>query len=96
MKTERDTENGRRHGMERGSALGGAPWGRSPLNLRLGLAAFGLVASVALAVLSFAAGLPWLGVVMAVIAAVALADAVVVGRRVVRRRRRGEHHSLFE
>ncbi|WP_019633795.1 DUF6343 family protein [Actinomadura atramentaria] len=105
MRTERDA---RRHAgdehenderpeqVERGRTLAGAPLGRSPLNLRLGLAVFGLVACGALAALCFVAGLVWLGAAMCVLAVVAAVDLAVVARRVVRRRRRGEHHTLFE
>jgi Flp pilus assembly protein TadB len=69
---------------------------RSALNLRLALAAFGLVSCTGLAVGAFLAGILVLGVILALLAVIAVVDLVVVGRRVVRRRRRGEHHSLFE
>lgn len=69
---------------------------RSALNLRLALATFGLVICTVFAVLAFWAGIPVLGVMLAVLAVVAAVDLVVVGRRVAGRRRRGEHHTLFE
>lgn len=69
---------------------------RSALNLRLVLATFGLVSCSALAVLTVRAGYPVLAVALIVLAAVAAVDLTVVGRRVARRRRRGEHHTLFE
>ncbi|WP_436759912.1 DUF6343 family protein [Streptosporangium sp. V21-05] len=69
---------------------------RSALNLRLFLAVFGLVVCTALAVLSAWAGITALAVSMAVLAAVAVVDIVVVGIRIARRRRRGERHTLFE
>ncbi|WP_018656504.1 DUF6343 family protein [Actinomadura flavalba] len=96
MGREREPGDRRAGGVEHGKALAGAPWGRSALNLRLLLAGFGLVICVGLGVLSWAVGYPWLGVVLFVLAAVALVDLVVVGRRVKRRRERGEHHTLFE
>jgi len=71
---------------------------RSALNLRLVLAAFGLVSCTALAIGLFWAGFrvaAWLAVAVALVAAVNL--AVVQYRRVQRRRREpGEHQSLFE
>ena len=66
---------------------------RSALNLRLLLAAFGLVVCAALAILAFASDAPAPGIVLAVLAGVAIGDLVVVQRR---RRRRGGRHSLFE
>ena len=69
---------------------------RSALNLRLVLATFGLVSCTALAVVTFWVGIPALGVALVILAVVAAVDLVVVGRRVIRRRRRGERHSLFE
>lgn len=69
---------------------------RSALNLRLLLAIFGLVVCTALAVLSAWAGIAALAVSMAALAAVAVADIVVVGIKITRRRRRGERHTLFE
>ncbi|NIZ91873.1 DUF6343 family protein [Kineococcus rubinsiae] len=63
---------------------------RSPLRLRLLLAAFGLVVCTVLAVLWFTADPPPGGArapgwVLAVLALAALADLVVVGRRLRRR-----------
>ncbi|MFF5233098.1 DUF6343 family protein [Dactylosporangium sp. NPDC000521] len=65
----------------------------SPLNLRLVLATFGLVTSIAFAVLLFRAHLPLPAWAFVFLAAVAAVDLVVVQRR---RRARGGHHSLFE
>lgn len=70
----------------------------SALNLRLALASFGLVFSVVLAWLSFAAGLPALGWCAVALAVVTVIDLVVI---MVRRRQRRQaepaaHHSLFE
>jgi hypothetical protein len=64
----------------------GAPPARSALTLRAVLAAFGLVFSVGAAWISFAAGLTVLGVIMAIVAVVALADLVWI----LYRKRRGE------
>jgi Flp pilus assembly protein TadB len=69
---------------------------RSALNLRVVLATFGLVSCTAFAVAAFWVGIPALGVVLVILAVVAAVDLIVVGRRVIRRRRRGERHSLFE
>jgi hypothetical protein len=69
----------------------------SALNLRLVLAAFGLVSSVVLAVVSFDAGLDPLGWVLVFVAFIATVDLVVVQlRRRARRRTDGGHKSLFE
>jgi membrane protein YdbS with pleckstrin-like domain len=68
----------------------------SALNLRLVLAALGLVSSVVLALVSFGVGLDALGVLL-VLAVVAVVDLVVVQlRRRARRRTEGGHSSLFE
>ncbi len=70
----------------------------SALNLRLLLAAFGLVTCGVLAfVTARAAWLP-AAVVLGLLAAVALADIVVIQRRRAARRREepGVDHSLFE
>ena len=64
----------------------GAPPARSALTLRAALAAFGLVFCAVAAGFSFAAGLPALGWVLVVLAAVALVDLGVV----LNRKRRGE------
>ncbi|MER5623028.1 MULTISPECIES: DUF6343 family protein [unclassified Streptosporangium] len=69
---------------------------KSALNLRLALAIFGLVVCTALAVFATQAGITALAVALAVLAAIAVVDIVVVGIRIVRRRRRGERHTLFE
>ncbi|MFI2711503.1 DUF6343 family protein [Micromonospora sp. NPDC018662] len=70
----------------------------SALNLRLVLALFGVVVMTVFAVLAFAADLAWLGVVCAILAAVAVVDLVVIQRRRAARRREepGVRHSLFE
>lgn len=70
----------------------------SALNLRLVLAAFGLVTMVVFAVLAARADLLWLAVVCAVFAVVAVVDLVVIQRRRAARRRAepGRRHSLFE
>ncbi|WP_229398075.1 DUF6343 family protein [Micromonospora okii] len=70
----------------------------SALNLRLVLAAFGLVVMTVFAVLAFRADLVVLGVVCAVFAVVAVVDLVVIQRRRAARRREepGARHSLFE
>ncbi|KAB1904375.1 DUF6343 family protein [Micromonospora sp. AMSO31t] len=70
----------------------------SALNLRLALALFGLVTMTVFAVLAFAAGVTWLGVVCAILAAVAVVDLVVIQRRRAARHREepGARHSLFE
>ncbi|MFY1693599.1 DUF6343 family protein [Plantactinospora sp. WMMB782] len=71
----------------------------SALNLRLALAAFGLVICVALGVLALRADLLVLAVVLGILAVVAVVDLVVVQRRRIARRREeppGTKHSLFE
>ncbi|MEU9742283.1 DUF6343 family protein [Micromonospora chersina] len=70
----------------------------SALNLRLVLALFGLVSMTLFAVLAFAADVTWLGVVCAILAAVAVVDLVVIQRRRAARHREepGARHSLFE
>lgn len=70
----------------------------SALNLRLVLATFGLVTMTLFAVVAFWAKLVWLGVVCAVLAAVAVVDLVVIQRRRAARHREepGVRHSLFE
>jgi hypothetical protein len=70
----------------------------SALNLRLVLASFGLVASVAFAVLLGRAGYGVAAAVMAAVAVTAAIDIVVIERR-RRARRRADpdaHPSLFE
>ncbi|MFC0860963.1 DUF6343 family protein [Sphaerimonospora cavernae] len=66
---------------------------RSALNLRIALAAFGLVVCVLFAALAVAAGLTVLAIGLAGLALIAVVDLVVVIRR---RARRGDGHSLFE
>lgn len=70
----------------------------SPLNLRLALAAFGLVVCSVLAVLLFRAGWAVPGWLLAAWAVVALVDIVVIQlrRRARGRAEAGRHHSLFE
>jgi Flp pilus assembly protein TadB len=67
------------------AGFGGAPPAQSALTLRLVLAGFGLVVCVAGGILLLVAGVPvWIAVVLFVLAAVALADLVVVTRRKAR------------
>jgi len=68
------------------AGVGGSTPARSALTLRAVLAAFGLVVCAVGAVLAFAAGLTWFGVVLAVIAVVALLDLAWV----LYRKHRGE------
>ena len=71
----------------------------SALNLRLALSVFGVVVSVALAIVAWAADRRGGAVALGVLALVALVNAIVVQRRRIARRRteRGEgHHTLFE
>ncbi|MEU4694741.1 hypothetical protein [Actinoplanes sp. NPDC023714] len=70
----------------------------SPLNLRLVLAAFGLVVCTVLAVLLFRAGWTVPGWLLAAWAVAAAIDIVVVQmrRRARKRAEGGRDHSLFE
>jgi hypothetical protein len=69
----------------------------SALNLRLALAAFGLVVSVVFAVLLLRAGITFFGWLFIALAVVAVVDLVVVQlRRRARRHAEGDGHSLFE
>ncbi|MGI5243960.1 hypothetical protein [Dactylosporangium sp. CA-139066] len=69
----------------------------SALNLRLVLATFGFFTSAVLGALALSAGFVWLAVILWVLAATALVDAVVVElRRRARRREGGGRGSLFE
>ena len=68
------------------AGIGGAAPAQSALTLRAVLAAFGLVFSIGAAWFAFAAGLPVIGWVAAVVAVVALVDLAVV----LNRKRRGE------
>lgn len=71
----------------------------SALNLRLVLALFGLVSCGVLAVLTARAGFPVPAAMLALFAAVALVDLVVIMKRRAARRRAeppGTRHSLFE
>ena len=67
------------------AGLGGAAPAQSALTLRLVLAAIGVAVCVAGAVVALIAGTPlWFPVVLFVLAAIALADLVVVARRKLR------------
>ncbi|BBH70588.1 hypothetical protein ACTI_72730 [Actinoplanes sp. OR16] len=70
----------------------------SPLNLRLALAAFGLVVCTVLSILLFRAGWTVPGWLLAAWAVVAAIDIVVVQlrRRARKRAEGGRDHSLFE
>ena len=70
----------------------------SALNMRLILAIFGLVSMTVFAVVAFRVGVIWLGVVCAILAAVAVVDLFVIQRRRAARHREepGVKHSLFE
>ena len=57
---------------------------QSALTLRLWLAGFGLVCCAVGAAICFVVGPLWLGVVLVVLAVVALVDLVVVARRKLR------------
>ena len=65
---------------------------QSALNMRIALAAFGLVVCGVFAAAAFAAGLTALAIGLAVLALIAAVDLAVVIRRRVRR---GDGHSLF-
>jgi Flp pilus assembly protein TadB len=67
------------------AGFGGAPPAQSALTLRLVLAAFGLVVSVAGGIAVLTAGLPvWTAVALFVLGGVALIDLAVVARRKAR------------
>ncbi|GAB3445660.1 hypothetical protein GCM10027570_16050 [Streptomonospora sediminis] len=66
----------------------------SALNLRLVLASLGIVISLALGAVAWAADLPVAAAILWVLAAVGAVDLVVVLRR--RRQRGPGHRSLFE
>ena len=69
----------------------------SPLNLRLALAVFGLVACSAAAVVVIRLGFPLVGGMLVVFAVIAVIDIVVVQlRRRARRRTDPKNHSMFE
>lgn len=85
-RTREDYERGLPGYHDPTAGVGGSPPARSALTLRAVLAAFGLVVCAVGAALAFAAGLTWFGVVLAVVAAVALVDLGWV----LHRRRRGE------
>ena len=65
------------------AGFGGAPPARSALTLRLVLAAFGLVFCAGAAWFAFRStlGLTWLGIVLVVLAVIALIDLIWVGYR---------------
>ncbi|AEV83881.1 hypothetical protein ACWT_2560 [Actinoplanes sp. SE50] len=70
----------------------------SPLNLRLVLAAFGMVVCAALSAILFRAGWTLPGWLLAAWAAVAAVDILVIQkrRRARNRAEQGRKHSLFE
>jgi membrane protein YdbS with pleckstrin-like domain len=69
----------------------------SALNLRLVLASFGLVSCAVLAGLMFSRHYWVAGAILAVLAAVAVVDLVIIQlRRRARRRTDAQRHSLFE
>jgi len=69
------------------AGFAGAPPAQSALTLRLVLAVFGVIVCVVGGILFLAAGLPvWTAVVLFVLGAVAVVDAVVI----IRRKARGE------
>ena len=69
------------------AGFAGAPPAQSALTLRLVLAVFGVIVCVAGGILFLATGLPvWTAVVLFVLGAVAVVDAVVI----IRRKARGE------
>jgi hypothetical protein len=69
------------------AGFAGAPPAQSALTLRLVLAVFGVIVCVAGGILFLPAGLPvWTAVVLFVLGAVAVVDAVVI----IRRKARGE------
>lgn len=63
------------------AGIGGASPARSALTLRALLAGFGLVVAAGGTVLAVAAGLRWFGVVLAVVAVIALLDLLWIGYR---------------
>ncbi len=72
--TREDFERGLDDYHDPTAGFGGAAPARSALTLRLVLAAFGLVFCTGAAGFALAAGLGWLGVVLAVLAVAALVD----------------------
>jgi hypothetical protein len=84
--TREDFERGLEDYHDPTAGIGGASPARSALTLRLVLAAFGLVFCTGAAWFAFAAGLEWLGVVLVILAVIALVDLVWVAYR----KRRGE------
>ncbi|GAA3446210.1 DUF6343 family protein [Planomonospora venezuelensis] len=58
---------------------------RDVVHIRIG--SFGLIAALAIAVLAFVVGIPWLAVVMAVLAVVVAVDMVLAIRRQNQNRR---------
>jgi Family of unknown function (DUF6343) len=84
--TREDFERGLDDYHDPTAGIGGASPARSALTLRLVLAAFGLVFCAGAAWFAFAAGLEWLGVVLVILAVIALVDLGWVAYR----KRRGE------
>jgi fatty acid desaturase len=83
--SRKDYEQGLPDHHDPAAGFAGAPPARSALTLRLLLAVFGLVVCVAGGIAFLAAGLPvWTAVVLFVLAAVALVDIGVIGRRKAR------------
>ncbi|HEY3262419.1 MAG TPA: DUF6343 family protein [Pseudonocardiaceae bacterium] len=72
--TREDFERGLDDYHDPTAGIGGAAPARSALTLRLVLAAFGLLFCAGAAWFAFAAGLGWLGIVLAVLAVIALGD----------------------
>jgi hypothetical protein len=85
-RTRADYERGLPDHHDPTAGYGGAPPARSALTLRAVLAAFGLVFCAGAAWFAFAADFTWMGVVLVVLAVVALVDLGVI----VNRKRRGE------
>jgi apolipoprotein N-acyltransferase len=76
-----DPQRGRPDYHDPLAGFGGAPPAQSALTLRLVLAGFGLLVCTAGAVLAGLAGSPLFCTALAILAAIALVDLVVVARR---------------
>ncbi|MHA6794073.1 DUF6343 family protein [Pseudonocardia bannensis] len=85
-RTRADYERGLPGYHDPTAGFAGSTPGRSALTLRAVLATFGLLVCAVGAVISFRVGLPWFGVVLTVLAVVALVDLVWI----LYRKRRGE------